>query len=248
MAAGLFPPDFSPLPRGEGDPRPALSSAGAGPVRGSLISMRISDVHYIPRSSIGGGTRSIDARGGQVLVDEQISGCILPSLGMPKVKSWSEPGLNRLVSMGSSDERLLGGINLLGETMKKNLRILTAVAVVCLGLSVTSAKDPGPVSGTWSCVGHSEQSGDTPFTFTLTQVGDKVNGKFEATPSDPSRSAEKADIKDGTYKDKKLDLQFDAYDGTVSITGSVSGKGQLSGKWTHSGGDQGTWECKASSK
>jgi hypothetical protein len=128
--------------------------------------------------------------------------------------------------------------------MKKNLCILAVVTTLSLGVSVALAKDSGPVSGTWSCVGHSTQSGDTPFTFTLTQVGEKVSGKFEAAPSDPSESAEKADITDGSYKDKKLDLHFDAYDGTIGITGSVSGKGQLSGNWTHSNGDQGTWECK----
>jgi len=132
--------------------------------------------------------------------------------------------------------------------MKKKLYVPAVAAIVCFGLSVVSGKEPAPISGAWSCVGHSAQSGDVTFTFTLTQAGEKVRGTFEATPSDPSQAGEKADIKDGTYKDKKLELHFDAYDGTVGVTGSLSGKGQMSGDWTHSGGDQGTWECKAASK
>jgi len=75
-----------------------------------------------------------------------------------------------------------------------------------------------------------------------------VNGEFEAKPSGPSESAEKADINYGTYKNQKLELHLDAYDGGVGVTGSMTDKGQLSGGWTHSGGDHGTWECKAPSK
>ena len=131
-----------------------------------------------------------------------------------------------------------------GKPMKRNLHIVSVAAIFCLAFSAVSAKDAGSVSGTWSCLGHSTQSGDTPFTFNLTQMGEKVTGKFEAAPSDPSESAEKADITDGTYSNGKLDFHFDAYDGTIAITGSLGEKGQLSGNWTHSSGDQGTWECK----
>lgn len=116
--------------------------------------------------------------------------------------------------------------------MKRMLRRALVAAVFCLGVNALAlGKDkPGPASGTWVCVGHQAGQGDVHFTFNLMQHEDKVTVNFAET----SDSGPKADIKDGSFKDKKLKMEFDAYDGTVSITGTMAKKGEMGGDWKHS--------------
>jgi len=131
--------------------------------------------------------------------------------------------------------------------MKKTLIVVLVLAAFCFGTSVLSlGKDkPGPLTGVWVCVAHGAEQGDINFTYNLVQIGEKVSGNF----AENSDSGEKADIKDGSFKDKKLDMVFDAYGGTVTITGTMPKKDAMSGNWTHSGGGQGTWDCtKGSAK
>ena len=125
--------------------------------------------------------------------------------------------------------------------MNRKLEMLLALVFFCLGLggAAFGKEKKGPVSGTWACVAHGTGQGDIEYTFNLTQANEKVTGSF-------SSSEEKADITDGTFKDKKLELHFDAYGGAVTIKGASAKKGEMSGEWTHSGGGQGPWECKAS--
>lgn len=125
--------------------------------------------------------------------------------------------------------------------MKSSLKIFLVLAVFCLGVTVlTLGKDKrGPVSGTWACVAHGSDRGDINYTYNLVQLEEKVTGNF----SDNSDGGPKADIKDGVYKDKKLSFTFDAYDGTVTVTGAIAKAGGLSGAWKHYGGGEGTWEC-----
>ncbi len=125
--------------------------------------------------------------------------------------------------------------------MKRTLKRALVLAVFCLGLSILAlGKDkPGPVTGAWVCVAHGAQQGDISYTYNLVQIGEKVSGNF----AENSDSGQKADIKDGSYKDKKLNMEFDSYGGTVTITGTMPKKGAMNGNWTHSGGGEGTWEC-----
>jgi hypothetical protein len=131
--------------------------------------------------------------------------------------------------------------------MNRWLKLVLVIAVFCLGASVLALGRPkrGPLSGAWACVAHGTDQGDINYSYNLTQAGDKVTGTF----SEESDAGEKADITDGSYKDKKLDMTFEAHNGTVTITGTMTRKGTMSGSWTHSAGAQGTWDCtKASSK
>jgi hypothetical protein len=98
----------------------------------------------------------------------------------------------------------------------------------------------GSVSGTWVCIGHGAPQGDVPYTFNLMRNKDKITGNFAEI------SGLQADIKDGSFKDKKLTMGFDAYGGTVTMTGTMAGRGEMSGNWTFSGGADGTWECTKS--
>lgn len=125
--------------------------------------------------------------------------------------------------------------------MKKSLKLLLVLAMFCLGASLLAMGKgkPGPVSGTWACVAHGTDQGDIDYTYNLVQAGEKVTGNF----SDNADSSQKADIKDGVYKDKKLNFAFDAYNGTVTVTGALAKAGAMNGNWAHSGGGQGTWEC-----
>jgi hypothetical protein len=128
--------------------------------------------------------------------------------------------------------------------MKRMLKMVLVPVVFCLGVNVLAlGKDkPGPVSGTWVCVAHGSEQGDIHYTFNLLQNEDKVTGNF----AENSDSGQKADIKDGSFKDKNLKMEFDAYEGTVTVTGTMAKKDEMSGNWTHSGGGEGTWECSKS--
>jgi hypothetical protein len=125
--------------------------------------------------------------------------------------------------------------------MKRTLKLMMLLAVFCLGVNVLAlGKDkPGPVTGSWVCVAHGTENGDISYTYNLVQIGDKISGNF----AENSDSGQKADIKDGSYKDKKLNMEFEAHGGTVTITGTMPKKGTMNGNWTHSGGGEGTWEC-----
>ena len=125
--------------------------------------------------------------------------------------------------------------------MNWSVKKFLVLAIFCLGAGLLAfGKDkPGPVSGTWACVAHGTDQGDINYTYNLVQAGEKITGNF----SDNADSSQKADIKDGVYKDKKLSFAFDAYNGTVTVTGAFAKAGAMSGNWTHSGGGQGTWEC-----
>jgi hypothetical protein len=125
--------------------------------------------------------------------------------------------------------------------MKKSKVTIPALAMICLGASLlTFGKDkPGPVSGTWACVAHGTDQGDINYTYNLLQAGEKITGTFSESADD----SQKAEIRDGSYKDKKLNFIFDAHNGTVTITGAFAKAGAMSGSWSHSGGSQGTWDC-----
>lgn len=125
--------------------------------------------------------------------------------------------------------------------MKRSLKMLLVLAVFCLGASLLALPKgkSGPVSGAWACVAHGTDQGDINYTYNLQETGDKVSGTF----SDDVDGGQKAEITDGTYKDKKLNLSFEAHQGTVTITGTITKKGVMSGNWTHSGGAEGTWDC-----
>jgi hypothetical protein len=134
-----------------------------------------------------------------------------------------------------------------GKQMKRSLKTALVLAVLCMGLSILAfGKDkPGPMTGTWVCLAHGSQQGDISYTYNLVQIGEKVSGNF----AENSDAGQKADIKDGSYKDKTLNMAFEAYGGTVTITGTMTKRDVISGKWTHSGGDEGTWDCtKGSAK
>jgi methyl coenzyme M reductase alpha subunit len=125
--------------------------------------------------------------------------------------------------------------------MTKSLKMVLVLAVCCMGASLMSQgkTKPGPLSGTWACVAHDTDQGDISYTYTLTQDGDGVTGSFSET----SDSGEKANITGGSYKNKKLNMEFEAHNGTVTITGTMAKKDVMNGTWTHSGGAEGTWEC-----
>ena len=122
--------------------------------------------------------------------------------------------------------------------------LVTSVFVLALGGGLATAKDKGPVSGTWSCVAHGTGNGDMNYTFNLEQTPSQVTGNF--TAASPDGGTETHDVKSGSYKDGKLDLHFEDEQGTIDVTGSLDGKDAMKGNWSH--GDQGgTWDCKRGS-
>jgi len=126
--------------------------------------------------------------------------------------------------------------------MRERMAMLLGLALAAglTGAASAQAKQ-GPVAGTWACTAHGTDQGDMQYTFNLKQAAEKVTGNFTAPSPDGSTATH--DVKSGSFKAGKLDLQFDDEGGTIDVTGGMSGKAAMKGDWTHSGGQSGTWEC-----
>jgi len=121
--------------------------------------------------------------------------------------------------------------------MKRSLTfILTGLAVI-LATSWAIAKDnEAPITGTWSCQAHGGSQGDTPFTLSLQQNGEKVEGSV----SSPMGGT---DISSGTFKDGTLEIHINTDDADYVLVAKLD-KGTLSGTWSNGGNDKGNWEGK----
>jgi hypothetical protein len=124
-------------------------------------------------------------------------------------------------------------------------RILTSlaivVAVICFaGVGVAKEKKPkpGPLTGTWECMSHGSSQGDMPFTLYLEQNKEVVSGSV----SSPMGGTE---ITSASFKKKLLEIHIDTPQGNYVVMGKLKG-GQLSGTWSHDGGEKGSWEGKKS--
>jgi hypothetical protein len=108
------------------------------------------------------------------------------------------------------------------------------------GLAFAGAKQ-GPVEGAWSCVAHNTGEGDMEYTFNLAQAAEQVTGNFTAPAADGTQASH--DVKNGSFKNGKLELHFDDEDGTIDVTGGLDGKDAMKGDWSQ-GDASGTWDCK----
>lgn len=106
---------------------------------------------------------------------------------------------------------------------------------------LASAKTKSPVAGTWSCVAHGTGEGDMQYTFNLEQTGEQVTGNFTAPT--PDGTNQNHDVKNGSFKNGKLELHFEEEEGTIDVAGAPDGKAAMKGDWTQ-GEHSGTWECK----
>ena len=122
-------------------------------------------------------------------------------------------------------------------------RILTSVAVclalLCLvipGVAKEKKPKPGKLAGTWECMSHGSSQGDMPFTLYLEHSKETVTGSV----SSPMGSTQ---ITSASYKKKALEIRIDTPMGDYLLTAKLK-KSQLSGAWSVSSGEKGTWEGK----
>jgi hypothetical protein len=121
--------------------------------------------------------------------------------------------------------------------MKRSLTIILIGLAVLLVAGLTIAKDnEGPVTGTWTCQAHGAPQGDTPFTLSLQQTGEKVDGSV----SSPMGGT---DISSGTFKGDTLEIHIDTDNADYVLVAKLD-KDSLSGTWSNGGNDKGTWEGK----
>ena len=122
-------------------------------------------------------------------------------------------------------------------------RIRTLISVCLLTLAIATVvfakgkeQKPGPLTGTWECVAHSNAQGDVPFTLKLEQSKEVVSGTLTNSSGDyPLSSA--------SYKKGVLKIHLDAPDGSYVATGKLK-DGQLSGHWLKGQEGEGEWEGK----
>ena len=122
-------------------------------------------------------------------------------------------------------------------------RIRTLISVCLLTLAIATVvfakgkeQKPGPLTGTWEYVAHSNAQGDVPFTLKLEQSKEAVSGTLTNASGDyPLSSA--------SYKKGVLKIHLDAPDGSYVATGKLK-DGQLSGHWLKGQEGEGEWEGK----
>lgn len=125
----------------------------------------------------------------------------------------------------------------------KKVRVLLAACSLVLAVAVFAVagkdkEEANNITGTWECMGHGGPQGDTPFTLSLEQQGEKVTGSV----SSPLGGTE---ITSATFKDDVLDIHLDTEQGLYVITGKLK-DGRFRGETTHDGEKQGTWEGERS--
>lgn len=95
---------------------------------------------------------------------------------------------------------------------------------------------PGPLTGTWECVSHGGDRGDTPFTLELEQNGEKVTGSVSSQEGG-------MEITSATFKNNILEIHLDTPEGNYVMTAKLK-DGQLSGETSRDGNPAGHWEGK----
>jgi len=130
------------------------------------------------------------------------------------------------------------------------MRFKIVVSLILLALVVGAAsqfaatahhpvltKDADPISGEWEVSFFVQGMAPTPATFTFKLEGDKVTGTAESAHTGPGT------IRDGSWKDSKLNftLDFKSHE-SIAVSGTLK-DGKLSGEFKTEGFAS-TWEAK----
>jgi hypothetical protein len=121
--------------------------------------------------------------------------------------------------------------------MKRNIVFYVFVSItlsVLASMAIANDKE-GPVTGTWDCQSKGGPQGDMPFTLSLEQSGENVDGSV----SSPIGGTQ---ISSGSFKSNTLEIHIDSPDGSYVLVAKYD-KDTLSGTWSI-GNDKGTWEGK----
>jgi hypothetical protein len=124
--------------------------------------------------------------------------------------------------------------------MKRTIPVL-AVCLALAGLAFAAYGNAGnsgthTLTGTWQCTSHGGSQGTMAFTLDLEQNGTTVTGSVSSPLGD-------ADISSATFKNNTLHIEIDGGDSQYVLTAKYSG-GTLTGNWTSTAGDKGTWTGK----
>jgi hypothetical protein len=111
---------------------------------------------------------------------------------------------------------------------------LTGLVVVANGNAATS--ESHALTGTWQCMSHGGTQGNMQFTLDLEQNGTTVTGSVSSPLGD-------ADISSATFKNNTLHIEINGDDTQYVLTGKYS-DGKLSGNWSSTSGEKGTWDGK----
>src|SRR6266567_9642259 len=100
------------------------------------------------------------------------------------------------------------------------------VAMVIAGAAWAQEKpsNAGPMTGTWDCTSHGGDQGDSKFTLTLEQAGEKVTGSVDSPQGG-------MDITSGTFKDNTLEIRLETPQGNYVLSAKLK-DGELSGNVT----------------
>jgi hypothetical protein len=118
---------------------------------------------------------------------------------------------------------------------------IMALSMAVLGFTKDEKAEPAPLTGTWDCMSHGGEQGDTPFTLVLEQSGEKVTGSV----SSPQGGME---ITSATFKNDVLEIHLDTPDGNYVLTATLKDGQLTSGQTSHDGNPEGKWEGKKAKK
>jgi hypothetical protein len=110
--------------------------------------------------------------------------------------------------------------------------LLLVFTVPTASLRAASSKSQ-KLSGTWTCIAHGGSQGDTPFTLYLQQDGTNVTGSVSSSLGD-------APISSATFKGDVLEIEIDGSDTVYKLKANYL-RGKLSGDWSNTDGEKGSW-------
>ena len=125
--------------------------------------------------------------------------------------------------------------------MKKQMEVALGIFVLAMATGAAAwaqekSSKAGPITGTWDCTSHGGEQGDTKFSLTLEQDGEKVTGSVDSAQGG-------MDITSGTFKDDKLEIRLETPQGNYVISGVLK-DGEISGDVTLDDKPAGKWEGK----
>jgi hypothetical protein len=124
--------------------------------------------------------------------------------------------------------------------MKRNIGALAiSIVVSCLAIATygsAAGSQAASLTGTWQCMSHGGSQGQMQFTLDLQQNGTNVTGSVSSPLGD-------ADISSATFKNQTLHIEIDGGDTQYTLTAKYVG-GKLTGNWSSTAGEKGTWAGK----
>lgn len=120
----------------------------------------------------------------------------------------------------------------------KRFAVVSAICILAMVVTLygQNKTNSSPIEGTWNCIAHGGENGDTPFTLYLSHSSEGYTGTVSAAQGD-------ADLTTVTFEGNQLKITIDAGENNYALNATLA-DGKLAGEWSMDGQKKGAWEGK----